>query len=325
MNKDKNTLQQAPLLSFNFSDLYINVNQDLYISDEKYANSLRKVEPEDKEEFIKLLLSIPHKESSYAMIYKGTYFRVENVMSINGEIYCLRRMPENVPSIHDLSFDHRFVQYMLSLSPFSGLIIWAGATGTGKTTAVSSLLSEYLKLEGGFAYTIEDPAEMPLDGEYKAINGSIGFCKQTEVQQDNWGEPLKSALRSKPRYILIGEIRSPDAARECLRASISGHLVLTTIHASSITDAVSSLVKYASYNMSEASAYDILSRGLLSIVKQDLIGTENKRHPHIETLFCNPDMNKGCQVRSIIRSGKLNLATSIEMQAIKMAQGAPIF
>lgn len=318
-------MDKTEILQNSFSDLFINVNKDFYISDERYTNSLKKIEPIDKEEFYQQLSSIAHKETSYAMQYKGTYFRIENVQSINGDIYCLRRMPQTVPSIHNLNFDHRFIQYMLSLAASSGLIIWGGSTGSGKTTAISALLAEYLNLLGGFAYTIEDPAEMPLDGEYQSFNGSLGFCKQTEIRNDNWGESLKSALRSRPRYILIGEIRTPDAAKECLRAAISGHLVLTTIHASSITDAISSLVKYASYTMSESSAYDILSRGLLAVIKQDLFGVENHRHPHIETLFANPDINKGCQIRSIIRSGKLNLATSIEMQAIKMQQGSPLF
>lgn len=313
------------LLQHNFSDLYIDANKDFYISDERYANSLKKIGPEDKNEFYAILEKVPHKESSYSLNYKGTYFRVENVMSISGQLYCMRRIPLTTPSIHNLGYDHRFVQYMLSLSSESGLILWSGSTGSGKTTAICSLLAEFLNLVGGFAYTIEDPAEMPLEGEYQSFNGAIGFCKQTEVVQDNWSAPLKSALRSRPRYILIGEIRSPDAARECLRASISGHLVLTTIHASSITDALGSIVKYASYNMSESAAYDILSRGILSVVKQDLIGTENRRRPHIETLFANPDLNKGCQVRSIIRSGKLNLGTAIEMQAARTSQGLPIF
>ena len=318
-------MDNTKLLENNFSDLYINSNRDFYISDERYKNSLKKVEPEDKEEFLNILLSVPHKGTSYAVDYKGTFFRVENVLSISGEVYCLRRMPQAVPSIHNLNFDHRLVQYLLSLASNSGLIIWAGSTGSGKTTAISSLLAEYLNLQGGFAYTIEDPAEMPLDGEYKSFNGSIGFCKQTEVKKDDWETPLKSALRSKPRYILIGEIRTPEAARECLRASISGHLVLTTIHANSITDAIGSLVKYAGYAMPETSAYDILSRGILGVVKQELCGVEANRRPQVDTLFANPDINQGCQIRSIIRSGKLNLATSIERQAIKMAQGKPLF
>lgn len=318
-------MNKIALLDYNFSDLYIDRNRDFFITDERYVNSLKKVIPSDKEEFYNALMSVPHKENSYSICYNGTFFRCEYIITLGGPMYSLRRQPNEVPSIYNLGFDYRFVQYMLTLSSYSGLIIWAGSTGSGKTTAISALLAEYLKLEGGFAYTIEDPAEMPLEGEYTAFNGSIGVCKQTEVIDDNWGAPLKSALRSHPRYILIGEIRTPEAAQQCLRAAISGHLVLTTIHASSITDAFSSLVKYAAYNMSEASAYDILSRGILGIVKQDLVGTLTNRHPVIETLFANPDLNKGCQVRSIIRSTKLNLATPIESQAIKLAQGISLF
>ncbi|MBO5038795.1 MAG: Flp pilus assembly complex ATPase component TadA [Alphaproteobacteria bacterium] len=318
-------MDKRNLLDYNFSDLYIDTNHNFFITDENYVNSLKKVIPEDREEFYNALTSIPHQESSYSVCYKGIFFRCEHIVSLGGPMYCLRRQPVEVPSIYNLGFDYRFVQYMLSLSSLSGLIIWAGSTGSGKTTAISALLAEYLKLEGGFAYTIEDPAEMPLEKEYSAFNGSIGVCKQTEVIDDNWGAPLKSALRSHPRYILIGEIRTPEAAQQCLRAAISGHLVLTTIHANSITDAFTSLVKYAAYNMSEASAYDILSRGILGIVKQDLVGIAPNRHPALETLFANPDPNKGCQVRSIIRSTKLNLGTAIESQAIKLAQGISLF
>lgn len=323
MNSTEN--EPMNLLQYNFSDLYIDVNKDFYISDERHINSLKKVIPADKEEFYNSLIAVQHKESSYSMNYQGTFFRIENVLAVSGRMYCLRRMPRTVPSIHDLNFDRKFIYQLLSLSSNSGLILWSGSTGSGKTTAISSLLVEYLKSEGGFAYTIEDPAEMPLEGVYNATNGSIGFCKQTEVKEDNWSVPLKSALRSRPRYIFIGEIRTPDSAKECLRASISGHLVLATIHSSSITDALNSLVKYASYNMSEMSAYDILSRGLLCVVKQDLIGTHTQRRPVLETLFANPDLNEGCQVRAIIRSGKLNLGTSIEMQARRLAQGKPLF
>ena len=84
-----------------------------------------------------------------------------------------------------------------------------------------------------------------LDGEYKALNGSLGLCKQTQPQNDDWGASLRSALRSRPRYIMVGEIRTPEAASECLRAATSGHLVLSTIHAATGTDAIQSIVKYA--------------------------------------------------------------------------------
>ena len=313
------------LLQYSFSDLYINENKDFYISDEHYRNSLKKVEPTDKEEFCNELFNVAHNDNSYSLIYNGTYFRVEVSNTVSGQLWCLRRMPDKVPSIHNLGYNHRFVQYMLSLSDKSGLILWSGSTGNGKTTAIASLLAEYLNINGGFAYAIEDPAEMPLEGEYQAVNGSIGFCRQIEVIHDDWKTPLKSALRSHPRYIFIGEIRTADAAVECLRAAISGHLVLASIHAGTLTDAVASLVKYASYGMSENSAYDILSRGILAVINQELVGVDNHRRPVTETLFANPELNKGDPVRAIIRSGTLNLATLIERQAIKMAQSQPLF
>lgn len=319
------TEEQKELLEYSWSDLHIDHNYDFFISDEQYIDSLKKIIPSDKEAFLKRLLEAEHKDRSYSLNYKGTSFRVEQAESVSGTMYSLRRMPSSVPSIHNLGYNHRFVQYMLSLSAYSGLILWAGPTGQGKTTAISSLLAEYLNLYGGFAYTIEDPAEMALEGEYQAFNGSIGLCKQVEVKNDDWGSELKSALRSKPRYIFIGEIRTPDAAKECLRAAISGHIVLASIHANSIPDAISSLIKYASIDISEIAAYDILSRGLLCVVEQELHGIGGKKHPVIESLFANPDPGSGCTIRSIIRSGKLNLATSIETQKIRMEKALPLF
>ena len=313
------------LLQYSFSDLYINEKKEFYISDEHYRNSLKKVTPTDQEEFCTELMNIKHNDNSYSLVYKGTYFRVEYSESVSGSLWCLRRMPDKVPSMHNLGYNNRFIQQMLSLSDKSGLILWSGSTGQGKTTAIASLLSEFLNINGGFAYTIEDPVEMPLGGEYQALNGSTGFCRQIEVDNDNWKVPLKSALRSHPRYIFIGEIRTSDAAMECLRAAISGHLVLATIHAGTLTDALISLVKYATVGISEESAYDILSRGLLAVINQELVGVDNNRHPVLETLFANPELNKADATRSIIRSGNLNLATIVERQAIRMAQSQPLF
>ena len=70
---------------------------------------------------------------------------------------------------------------------------------------------------------------------------------------------MKSALRSKPRYILVGEIRTPETASEALRAATSGHLVLSSIHGNNITDAINSVVKYASStSMSEELALSLI-------------------------------------------------------------------
>ena len=123
------------------------------------------------------------------------------------------------------------------MSGAAGLILLAGTTGSGKTTTLSALLREFLIRDGGYAFTLEDPIEMPLDGTYHTVNGERGICKQMTPPGGSWENGLKSMLRSKPRYVYLGEIRDPEIASEALRAAISGHLVMSTIHASTVTDA----------------------------------------------------------------------------------------
>ncbi len=308
-----------------FSDIYITPEKVAYIPDDLTENGLQIFVASDFEEFYQLVEDSYEGNSSYSILYENVFFRVERSMTITGVQYCIRKMPKIVPDFNTLGYRKEISGYLNNLCKASGLILWAGATGSGKTTSISSLLKEFLIREGGFAYTIEDPSEMPLDGEYTALNGSFGLCKQTQPINNNWGESLKSALRSKPRYIMVGEIRTPDAASECLRAATSGHLVLSSIHANNIPDAINSLVKYASSaDMSESLAYDLLSRGVLAVMHQSLHGVGHKT-PILRFLFANPDTTKGCQVRSIIKSGKLNLATPIETQMTRMAQGRQLF
>ena len=310
-----------------FSDIYIMPDKKVFVPDSRTENGLRQFQPDDFEAFYNILEQtyLKYNRSSYSVIYEDYFFRVERTVSMHGVIFCMRKMPKQVPDLTSLGYPPALIKYLATLGQASGLILLGGATGSGKTTTISSLLREFLVRNGGFAYTIEDPFEMPLDGEYQAANGSLGVCKQTQPINDDWGASLRSALRSRPRYIMVGEIRTPDAASECLRAATSGHLVLSTIHANNVSDAIDAMVKHASAGeMSEELAFDLLSRGILSVIHQTLIGAGSKR-PVVQYLFANPNTTQGDQTRNIIKSGKINLATTIEMQMTRMAQGRPLF
>lgn len=309
-----------------FSDIYITPNKIAFIPDGKTANGLVKFKPEDFDDFhSKLEKTYDGINTSYSILYEKIFYRVERSMSIYGVQYCARKMPPSVPPFSSLGLPQELRKYLLSLSNTAGLILWSGPTGAGKTTSISSLMKEYLVAEGGFAYTIEDPSELPLDGTYNSMNGSLGLCKQTQPIEGNWGACLKSALRSKPRFILVGEIRTPETASEVLRACTSGHLVLSTIHANNVTDAINSVIKYASSSgITEDLAYDLFSRGVLAVLHQTLIGVK-KKTPQLSYLFANPDTSQGDQVRSIVKTGKLNLATSIETQRNRLTLGKELF
>ena len=109
------------------------------------------------------------------------------------------------------------------LSHSSGVILLTGPTGCGKTTTMYSLLESKLKESSFQAITLEDPIEKRLDDVLQVeVNETAGITYQTG---------LKAALRHDPDILLIGEIRDQQTAEFAFRASLTGHLVLSTLHA----------------------------------------------------------------------------------------------
>ena len=308
-----------------FSDIYIIPDGTAFIWGRRTPSGLIQVRPDDYDEFYKIIRDTYDGEnSSYLVKYKGLHYRVERTVTLDGQQYCARKMPHTVPDINKLGIEEKLLNYLKSLSGASGLILLAGTTGSGKTTTLSALLREFLIRDGGYAFTLQDPVEMPLDGTYHTANGELGICKQMTPPNGSWSAGLKSMLRSMPRYVYLGEIRDPEIASEALRAAISGHLVLSTIHASTVSDAIQSIIKYAAASgISEDMSYDLVGNGILAVLHQKLVGVPKR--PVIEAVFANPDSSKGDQVRGIVKSGKLNLSTTIEQQRIRLSRGIPLF
>lgn len=315
----------GPINEVKFSDVYVTPDKKCYIWSGRTNCGLKIVTFDDFEEFFDQLEKTYDGENrSYLLNYKGRNYRVERTIALEGVNYCARKMPTTVPNLKDLGLPYRVYEHLVSLAGCSGLILLAGATGSGKSTTIAALLKEYLQKKGGYAFTIEDPIEMPLDGVYITPEAELGLCKQTTPPDGKWEEGIKSALRSKPRYIYLGEIRSPDVASEALRAATSGHLVLSTIHANNVSDAVNALVKYAaSSGISEEMAYELVANGFLGCIHQILEGAPKRAK--VTYLFANPDVNAACQVRGMLRSGKLNMGTILEQQRVKIEKGLGLF
>ncbi len=155
---------------------------------------------------------------------KSVDLRVSCLPTNMGEKIVIRIMDYSMSAagIEALDFDEnnlKKVQKMLSLP--NGIILVTGATGSGKSTTVYSMLQR-LNVEGTNLLTVEDPIEMNIGGvnQVQAIP-EIGL---------DFATVLRSILRQDPDVIMIGEIRDDETARIAIRASITGHLVLSTIH-----------------------------------------------------------------------------------------------
>ncbi len=321
----KHFIQVPSVNSIPFADLWFSPEGIAYVRDTKTKFALVPFESDDLENFRKALEQGYTGASSYSLRFAGEQYRVERIMTTTGVQYNCRKMPTYTPDIYNLGLPKPIIDYLVGLAHEAGLVLFGGPTGMGKTTTASALMKKWLENEGGFLYTIEDPPEMPLDGLYRCKNGGLGLCKQTAVENERWGDCLKSALRSRPRYILVGEIRTPETASQALRAATSGHLVVSTIHASSVEDALNSMIKYAAgTGLPESLVSDLLARGILASVHQKLEGIEVLT-PKIQAAFANPKPGAADQMRMIIRDGKINLSTLMEAQEVKLFQGKPLF
>lgn len=135
----------------------------------------------------------------------------------------------------------------------NGLILFSGPTGSGKTTSVYALLKA---ISNKVIYTIEDPIEIYDDNLVQLqINEKIGFDYEAGIKQ---------IMRHDPDIIMIGEIRDSKAAKMAVRAANTGHLVISTIHASS---AASSISRMVDLGVDENYLYEML----LCLVNQKMI------------------------------------------------------
>ena len=150
--------------------------------------------------------------------------RVSSLPTKRGEKIVVRIMDYSMSlkGLESLCFnDINYKKILKMISEPNGIILVTGATGSGKSTTVYSLLQR-LNTEDTNLITVEDPVEMEIEGMNQVqVNSEIGLSFATV---------LRSILRQDPNVIMIGEIRDSETAKIAVRASITGHLVLSTIH-----------------------------------------------------------------------------------------------
>lgn len=332
MNKENQELEenivveQIKLKDLDFKDLYLSDNGEIIMHGSNDSEGpISSIPDEALNDLIairKQVLSTGQqkKTTDFYIDYDDIRYRIAKLESTTGITYVLRKHLSQIPRIKSLGFPAPILRYLayLGKKPNKGLILFAGPTAQGKTTSACSLLQEYLLKFGDIAITIEDPPEMKLEG----YHGNFGKCYQLVLEDSDFGTALIKSLRYSPRYIFLGEIRKPKDASQALRAAISGHLVITTIHGGSVEEALQSLLKLTAGEESLDFARTLLADGLACVIHQTLedIKIENKikKKLRLSYLFTGEDRN----VRTMIREGNLHLlSTPLEQQKNLVIQG----
>jgi twitching motility protein PilU len=176
-----------------------------------------------------------------------------------------------------------------------GLVLFVGATGSGKSTSLASLIDYRNTNSAGHIITIEDPVEFVHRHKKSIVNQ-----REVGVDTDCYEDALKNTLRQAPDVILIGEIRDRDTMEHALAFAETGHLAISTLHANNANQALDRIINFFPEDRRNQLLLD-LSLNLRAFVSQRLIKTvDGKRAAAVEILLGTP------LVQDMIRRGDVH-------------------
>ena len=235
------------------------------------------------------------KECNFAISAAGIgRFRVSAFQQRNHIGMVLRRIETIIPTIEELRLPN--VLKKLSLTK-RGLVIFVGATGTGKSTSLASMIGYRNHSTTGHIISIEDPIEFVHNHDKCIITQ-----REVGIDTDSFDIALKNTLRQAPDVILIGEVRTAETMDYAVAFAETGHLCMCTLHANNANQALDRILHFFPKEKHNQILMD-LSLNLKAIVAQQLIPTPDgkSRRPAIEVLINTP------LISDHIRKGEMHL------------------
>jgi twitching motility protein PilT len=231
---------------------------------------------------------------------RRTRLRVNVFRQLGGLAAVLRPIWDEVPTLGVLGLPSALLR---TIALPNGLVLMAGATGSGKSTTLAALVEHLAETRGCHIVTLEDPIEY-------VFGRRMAIVHQREVGTHvaSFAAGLRAALRESPDVILVGEMRDAETISLALIAAETGHLVLSTLHAGTAAGAIERLVSATPEGQRSAIRAQVASALRFVLTQQLLPATDGGRVPAVEVLAVNH------AVAAQIRDGRTQLLnTQIEL------------
>ena len=213
-----------------------------------------------------------------------------------------RTIPDRPPELSTLGLEDEIYQ---NIAPKQGMIVVTGGTGSGKSTLLASIIRHLLEQPEGHRKFLT--YESPIEYVYDAVDKPTSTIAQTEVpgHLPSFSAGTRNSLRRKPAVILVGEARDAETIGEAVTASMTGHLLYSTVHSNGFADTIRRMVNVFPETEKNGRAVDIVS-SLRMVISQRLVpSTDGKRVALREYVVFNDDV-----VDLILGAGLDNLTTA---------------
>ncbi|MFA7388206.1 MAG: PilT/PilU family type 4a pilus ATPase, partial [Thiohalobacteraceae bacterium] len=219
-------------------------------------------------------------------------FRVNIFKQRNTIGMVVRNIKTQIPQWQELGLPPVLTEVIMAKR---GLVLFVGATGSGKSTSLASLIDYRNTHSAGHIITIEDPVEFIHHHKKSIVNQ-----REVGLDTDTYEDALKNTLRQAPDVILIGEIRDRETMEHAITFAETGHLAISTLHANNANQALDRIINFFPEDRRNQLLLD-LSLNIRAFVSQRLIPTvDGKRAAAIEILLGTP------LVQDMIRRGDVH-------------------
>jgi len=259
---------------------------------------------------IEILLKEGSCDLSHA-IHDKVRFRVSIFSQKNNYSIVMRKLPVEIPTIEKLSLPLVFKKMAREKN---GIILFTGATGTGKTTSLGAILDQINENEPVHVITLEDPVELVHVHKKATFNQ-----RELGADFDTFAHGLRAALRQAPKVILVGEIRDRETMEIALNAAETGHLVLSTLHTIDATQTLNRVLGF--FDQEEERQIRIrLSGALRWIISQKLLPRNDQGRVAVFEIMIN-----NLRVQDLILHGESEDKTFYEIMETSQPFGCQTF